>query len=121
MARKASPRPLRARRHSEAYWRVLWSDYRGHHDWIGRQPVKRGGNYTSGRTRPPPVLHNDFITREGAEDFVAKLRRDVPEDELLVQIVSLEKPPPAPLDQLLPGEWPRQGPRLTGPEWPSKS
>jgi hypothetical protein len=90
-------------------WRVLWCDWRGHHDWVGRGSVKRGGFFKKYRTKPPPRHAQDFLSREGAESFVAKLRREISEDDLVVQIVGLRSLRPLPpVDQLLPGSWPLQ-------------
>jgi len=36
------------------------------------------------RPKKPPQRHaQDFLSREGADEFIAKLRREVPDDELL--------------------------------------
>jgi len=72
-------------------WRVLWADFRGHH------------------VKPPTRHMRAFLTRHLAENFVAELRRQIPADELAVQIVDARKPIQSkPIEQLLPGDWPLQ-------------
>jgi hypothetical protein len=93
-----------------AAWRVLWWDWRNHHDWVGRRLLK------GAQVRPlPPRRTQDFLSREGAEKFIAKLRRQVPEGDLVVQLVSLRQLlPPPPRDALLPGPRPLQRPAMKG-------
>jgi hypothetical protein len=98
-----------------AAWRVQWWDWRGHHDFVGRSPPRRGGNVRHAR-KPAPKRHaQDFLTRDGAAKFIRKLRREIPKDELIVQVVSLREllplPPP---NEFLPGAWPLQEPRMKG-------
>ena len=86
-------------------WRVLWQDWRDHHDWVGRRRLPKHLR----RVRPPIRHARNFPSREAAENFVAELRRQVPEDELVTQIVSLPvSAKVAPKEQLLPGDWPLQ-------------
>jgi hypothetical protein len=94
----------------EPEFRVHWWDWRGHHDWIGPKAPKRGTTTAYRRKAKPPEQTRDFLTRQGAEDFVAKQRRDIPEDELVVEIRSLRDQPtePVPVPLLLPGTWPYQ-------------
>jgi hypothetical protein len=91
-------------------WRVAWWDFTDAHDWIGRRASKRRGVHPPRRKAPPQRHAQDFLTREGAEAFVAKLRRQIPEGELVVQIISLRNLLPfPPKDQLLSGcSWPLQ-------------
>jgi hypothetical protein len=89
-----------------AAWRVIWADYTGKHDWIGPR-TDRGK--TLRRKTPPVRQAQDFLSREGAEDFVQKLRRQIKADELVVQIVSLRNLAPCPPEeQALPSSWPVQ-------------
>jgi hypothetical protein len=52
------------------------------------------------------------VTRLAAEIHVAELRLQIPDDELVVEIISLDPPPrpPEAAQPLLPGPWPRQWP-----------
>ena len=95
------------RRH--AAWRVLWCDFRGHHNWIGRAPVPSGGVHKRGRPiKKPPVQHRDFFKRAAADEFAQKLRGRIPVDELVVQVVALPQRCLSPQDEMLPGPWPQQ-------------
>src|SRR4051794_3499675 len=91
----------------DASWGVRWWDFRNCHDWIGSAPVRSGGIKKS-RKKPPEQQTRDFFGREAALEFVRRLRREIPADELLVQIVSLRRQllPLSPQDVLLPGDWP---------------
>jgi hypothetical protein len=92
--------------------RVEWWDWRNHHDWIGHKAPKKGA--PPARRRQPPIKHaQDFLTREFAEQHIAKLRRQVPADELIIRVIDLtRKSAPSPPVQtlLLPGPWPLQRP-----------
>jgi hypothetical protein len=99
-----------ARAASAARWEVRWSDYRGFHDYVGRRPPKSGGPKKLRRKPPPPVQRHRFNTREGAVEFVARLRAAIPLDELVVQIID-RRGPKSPLPAatpLFPGDWPLQ-------------
>jgi hypothetical protein len=93
-----------------ANWQVIFFDFRNHHDWIGRAPIKNGGVLKKHRKKLPPKQKRDFYTREAAEQFVANLRHDIGADEVAATIIDLSAPPPtpAPKDRLLPGDWPFQ-------------
>jgi hypothetical protein len=40
--------------------------------------------------------------------LVRKLRREIPADCLVAQVIYLQQPDKPPVDQLLPGDWPIQ-------------
>jgi hypothetical protein len=109
--RLTSAEAVPARIASAARWEVRWSDWRGHHDWIGRKPARRSVAKAK-RRKPPPVQHQLFESREGAEAFVAKLRTLIPTDELAVQVVDRHQPKPSSPAKtpLFPGVWPIQFP-----------
>lgn len=93
-------------------FQVVFYDFRGHHDWIGRAPIKKGGVLTKHRKRWPPKQRRDFFTREAAEMFIDNLRHDIGEDKVAATIIDLSAPkPPPPLDPMLPGDWPLQSRR----------
>jgi len=85
-------------------WRVVWQDWRDHHDWVGRRSLRPG----TPRVPTPPREARRFRTKESAEKFVTRLRLEVPADELVVQILGTSKPAPRPMKPLLPGDWPLQ-------------
>jgi hypothetical protein len=86
--------------HPASNWRVLWSNWQGHHDWIGRRLLKKNGVRKAYRIKPPIRHTRDFPTQTAAKEFVAELRRQIPDDELVVQII----PPPGPVWVGLPGK-----------------
>lgn len=92
-------------------FRVVFWDFRNHHDLIGRVPVKKGRR--ARRVKPPPKQTLDFYTREAAADFIADLRHRAGEDEIVAQVIDLGVPrPPPPLQhKMLPGNWPMQNRR----------
>lgn len=88
-----------------ATYRVVWVDFRGHHDFVGRFRLPKSAD----RVKPPPRHHRDFRTRGLAEQFVAQLRREIPKGEVVTQIISLGRTArPVLKEQLLPGLWPLQ-------------
>jgi hypothetical protein len=103
---KDTPSPGWRRR--EPLWRVLWGDWRDHHDWIGPRFLKKGGAFKPQRARPPNRQTRDFLTRDGRE-LRRRVAVSVPEGELVAQIVSLPKLDlVSPANLLLPGDWPLQ-------------
>jgi hypothetical protein len=91
-------------------WRVMWCDWREHHDWIGREPIP-GGRTPGNRRLPLPMRHaQDVLYLETALALVAELRQQVGEDDLVVQVIELlaDKDSPLPPEQLLLGDWPLQ-------------
>jgi hypothetical protein len=91
-------------------WRVLWWDWRGYHDWVGRRSLPKAGIHRPVRVKQPLRQSRSFRNRAGADYFVAQLRREIPEHELIVQVVYLQPKPSqaVPRDQFLPGLWPLQ-------------
>lgn len=108
-----SPRKNSARRAQPAFrtaFEVHWQDWRRHHDWNGRERARPGASKPF-RPEPPKRQSMAFADRAAAENFVAALRRDIPRDELVVQILDPQTPPaPAPVNQRFPGAdgWPIQ-------------
>ena len=94
-------------------YRLIFYDFRNHHDWIGRRPIKLGGVLTKHRKKLPPRQVRDFFTWEAAEQFIADLRHLAGKDEIAATIVDTNgpKPLPPPLDPMLPGDWPLQSRR----------
>jgi hypothetical protein len=86
-------------------WRVVWQDWRDHHDWVGRRSLRPGAR----RVAPPPRKVRHFWSRDAAQQFVRLLRSQVPEGELAVMIIGQPEPKSArPANQMLPGDWPQQ-------------
>jgi hypothetical protein len=100
-------------RGGKTMYRVIFYDFRDHHDWIGRRPIKPGGVLTKHRKKLPRKQLRDFFTLEAAKQFIADLRHLAGEDEIAATIVDTNtpKPPPKPLDPMLPGDWPLQSRR----------
>jgi hypothetical protein len=89
-------------------WRVIWANYTGFHDWLGRVPAKTSAHGKPKRRRQRPQHTADFPTRAEAEAFAEALRRDG-QDEIVAQVVPVPPPPSPPaIDPLLPGSWPQQ-------------
>jgi hypothetical protein len=88
-------------------FRIVWRNYRGHHDWIGK-PAGRRGNEVR-RKPPPPEQCRDFATIAEAEAFRALLIAEIGRDNLADVLLDLGRPtPPRPEQMRLPGEWPLQ-------------
>jgi hypothetical protein len=91
-------------------WRVVWCDWREHHDWIGREPIP-GGRTPWNRRPALPMRHaRDFLYQETALALVVEPRQQVGEDDLVVQVVELlaDTDGRLPAEQLWLGDWPLQ-------------
>jgi hypothetical protein len=88
-----------------ANWRLIFWNFTGHHDWVGRRLVPKVR-----RKAPPPKQIRDFRSREAAQEFADNLRIEYGVDEIAATILDLSAPPPPPRpqNQLLPGSWPYQ-------------
>jgi hypothetical protein len=88
-------------------WKVLYANWRDHHDWLGRRQLPRGAR----RVAPPAASYRYFKTRKMALDFVTELHASArPDDEFFCQIISVAGPVPKP-EQLSMAEafsWPLQ-------------